>query len=291
MKDIDEAAARLAAKQHGAFTWEQTGAARRARDRRVAAGRWTRTERSGVYALAGYPRSWLQRLMVAILGAPLGTVASHRAAAVLHGLREGTPIEMTAPSGAHDRPAFGVVHYGTVPGSVTISGIPATRVERTLVDLAAVVSDNEVELAVEAALRKGLTTVERVAAQLGSPRPGVARLRKVLDRRGPGRPTGSELEVLFLQVLRAAGVPDPVRQFEVRVGGERYFLDISYPDRRLFIELDGRETHEGAAAFQRDRTKQNDLVVLGWTVLRFTWEDVTERPDAVVAIMFQMVAA
>jgi very-short-patch-repair endonuclease len=35
--------------------------------------------------------------------------------------------------------------------------------------------------------------------------------------------------------------------------------------------------------FQRDRRRQNRLIAAGWTVLRFTWWDLTERPDDVLA--------
>src|SRR5690349_6338846 len=115
MKDLDEAAARLAADQFGAFAYRQLAVSRGARDRRVARGRWRRTVRSGVYVLAEYPPTWHQRLIVAVLGGPEGTVASHRSAAVLWDLREGTPIEITAPRGTHDRlTGGGVVHHSDV---------------------------------------------------------------------------------------------------------------------------------------------------------------------------------
>ena len=54
-----------------------------------------------------------------------------------------------------------------------------------------------------------------------------------------------------------------------------------YAELRLAIEVDGFEHHSSPDAFQRDRTRQNRLVALGWTVLRFTWEDVVKRPAMV----------
>ena len=36
-------------------------------------------------------------------------------------------------------------------------------------------------------------------------------------------------------------------------------------------------------AFQRDRVKQNELALLGYQVLRFTWLDLTEYPERVTA--------
>ena len=43
----------------------------------------------------------------------------------------------------------------------------------------------------------------------------------------------------LIQLLRAGGLPEPVRQYEVIVGGKRYFIDLAFPARRLAIELDG----------------------------------------------------
>lgn len=59
----------------------------------------------------------------------------------------------------------------------------------------------------------------------------------------------------------------------------------SFDDARLIVEIDGFAFHSAGADFQRDRTRQNALVAAGWTVLRFTWADLTERPDHVVAVI------
>ena len=64
-------------------------------------------------------------------------------------------------------------------------------------------------------------------------------------------------------------------------------MDFAYPQRRLAVELDGFESHGQRDAFDRDRARQNQLVLLGWTVLRFTWADVTERPETVAAALAQ----
>lgn len=34
---------------------------------------------------------------------------------------------------------------------------------------------------------------------------------------------------------------------------------------------------------QRHRTRQNELIGLGWTVLRLTWPDLVDRPGHVIA--------
>ena len=109
---------------------------------------------------------------------------------------------------------------------------------------------------------------------------GPATLRLLLEQRRPeGPPTESELETRYLQVLRAHGVPEPVRQHKVFHKG-RFLgrLDLAYPPEKVFVELDGWAFHGTRDAFQRDRARQNDMVVAGWSPLRFTWYDVDDRP-------------
>ena len=59
-------------------------------------------------------------------------------------------------------------------------------------------------------------------------------------------------------------------------------LDFAFVAQRVAIEIDGRAWHTASDRFQNDRSRQNRLVLLGWTVLRFTWADLIERPDEVI---------
>ncbi len=52
--------------------------------------------------------------------------------------------------------------------------------------------------------------------------------------------------------------------------------------QRVAVEVDGWAWHVTADRFVDDRRRQNALVNLGWTVLRFTWHDLVSRPDGVV---------
>jgi very-short-patch-repair endonuclease len=82
-------------------------------------------------------------------------------------------------------------------------------------------------------------------------------------------------------------VPLPVSQFIIRDRSGSFVCraDFAYPDRRLLIELDGRAFHEGEDSFQSDRDKQNITQGLGWTTLRFTWYDITRRPDYTIELI------
>ena len=69
----------------------------------------------------------------------------------------------------------------------------------------------------------------------------------------------------------------------VNLPGGFVIVDVAFRRWRLAIEVDGRAFHTDRRTFQRDRTRQNRLMNAGWTVLRYTWEDVTQRPERVIA--------
>jgi very-short-patch-repair endonuclease len=62
-----------------------------------------------------------------------------------------------------------------------------------------------------------------------------------------------------------------------------YEVDAAFPTHRVAVEIDGWAWHQDRKAFQNDRQRQNSIVLAGWSLLRFTWHDLTQRPDRVVA--------
>lgn len=259
------------------------GADDRLLSRRVAAGRLQRIT-AGVYRLPGYPSSFRQRTMAAILRAGPEAAASYRTAAALLQL-DGVPeaiVELSVPPGRRYRSAL-THRTGDLArfDVIRVDGIPCTTPTRTCVDLGGVVDDDVVERAFECAVRRGLTTPQyaarRARALARRGRAGPAALLRVLARRQE-RPNDSDLETLFEQLRRAAGISGLRRQ--VPIGP--YVADFADPGRRLVVELDGLETHATSSALQADLARQNFLVLEGWTVLRFTWDDVTRRPAAVI---------
>lgn len=95
--------------------------------------------------------------------------------------------------------------------------------------------------------------------------------------------TESELESLLLRIVIAAGLPSPVPQLRVHISDTIYRLDFAYPEQRIAIEGDGFGFHSDRRAFESDRSRQNDLVLAGWLVLRFTWRQIVHEPDLVAA--------
>ncbi|HTF54981.1 MAG TPA: DUF559 domain-containing protein [Pseudonocardia sp.] len=70
-----------------------------------------------------------------------------------------------------------------------------------------------------------------------------------------------------------------------------YLLDLAFPAARVAVEVDGWAWHSTADRFRADRRRQNALILAGWTVLRFTWDDLVHRPDAVLAQIYAALTA
>ncbi len=64
-----------------------------------------------------------------------------------------------------------------------------------------------------------------------------------------------------------------------------------YPPLKLLIELDSRRHHSAKLDLDADRERDNRLLVLGWRVLRFTWDDITNRPDWVTGLLLRALRA
>lgn len=70
-----------------------------------------------------------------------------------------------------------------------------------------------------------------------------------------------------------------------------YEIDVAFIPQMVAVELDGFAFHREAGTFQRDRTRRNALIAAGWTVLNFTWGDLTERAGYVESAIRQSLSA
>lgn len=292
--DVDRGVARVAASQHGLVSRAQALAAGASVDMirgRVEAGRWVAVA-SGVYRVAGTPATWRQQALAAVLVSGRGAVVSHGSAAVLHGIdgfRPG-PVHVTV-GGTSARNRLARVHRtGSLdPSDVTrIDHIAVTRPARTLVDLAGLVPTARLAAAVDDALVRRLVTLDGLLSRVdsGAHFRGRAALATVLAAWTPGPLAGSGAEMGLVRLLRAAGLPPPVRQHEVKAGGRFVArVDLAYPAARLAIELDSFRWHAGQAAFHRDRDRLNRLEAAGWRVLhaRPGADDVVASVKAIIA--------
>ena len=268
-----------AARQYGLFTLGQAVAAGltpRQVEGGVRRGRWSRVHR-GVYRLAGVPVGDEQRLLAAVLAVGPGAAASHRAAAWVWRLADTFEIEVTSPR--QSRRAGITTHGPATVRAVVRRGIPCTDPLQTVLDLAGTGDHGLVTRVLDRGVADGLFTAAAVAAHLervaGRGVRGAAVLRSALRRRcDADGERASALESAMDRLVVRHRLPRPARQHPVGP----YRLDYAWPDRRLAVEVDGYGPHSSREAFQSDRARQNTLVLAGWTVLRFTWADVRERP-------------
>jgi very-short-patch-repair endonuclease len=284
----DHAVAALARRQHGMVSYAQLGAAGitpRAIERRVEAGRLHRVHRR-VYAVGHVAQTPLGREAAALLACGAGAVLSHRSAGAMWGVvaKPGTGVEVTIvgrdcgsrPGVRHRR----VRRLETADMRLN-SGLVVTAPARTLLDLGAIASARALRRAVNEALVMGLVNEDDLYAVLDRcrGRRGAPQLRRLLATgRGPSL-TRSEAERRLLDVLRARGLQVP--ETNARVG--RYEVDLLWRAERLVVEVDGYAFHATRAAFERDRLRDADLQASGMAVVRVTWRQIVDNPDATVA--------
>ncbi len=89
----------------------------------------------------------------------------------------------------------------------------------------------------------------------------------------------SAAERLLIRLLKAARITGWRANYPVA----GYRADVGFPKQKLAIEVDGFAFHSDSEDFHIDRKRQNAIALAGWQVLRFTWLDLTEYPERVIA--------
>jgi very-short-patch-repair endonuclease len=268
----------IAAVQHGLVTYEQllrSGAAVRSIRRAVDRGLLALVRRR-VYRVNGVPDDVWQPVMAACLAGIPAAVASHRAAAGLHGFPGVRPgaVEVTAPRSAR-RALTGVRCHSSGaldPDDVmVVRNVPASSPARTIVDLAPAVDVRLLGRIVDDADRRGLCSpwdVESTLARVGGRgRAGSAALRALLADRVVA---DSGLETTWLRRLTRCGLRPPALQHQVVVRSRVLVVDMAWPDRRVGVEVDGWDPHRTRSAWDRDHDKANAYAEAGWRVLFVT---------------------
>lgn len=254
-------------------------------DRALREGEIVRDAR-GRYAVPIADRS--RRVASALAG-----VVSHRSAALLWGWQVKVvpelPDVMVPPNrnvGAAAR-SMASVHWGVTSAADVVGGV--TSPGRTLVDCLRVLPFDEGLAVADSALRVGTTSkaglVDLMAQVRGA---GAARCRRVAAA-ADGRAANP-----FESVLRAIGSDIPNLQLTPQVvldlPGATVRPDLVDERRRVVVEADSFAWHGSRSALRRDCRRYNDLVLAGWTVLRFSWEDVMHDPDYVRACLERLVS-
>ncbi|MBB5162159.1 type IV toxin-antitoxin system AbiEi family antitoxin domain-containing protein [Mycobacterium sp. AZCC_0083] len=271
-------------RQHdGVLTLAQAqdiGLSRQAIHRRVSAGHWQRCA-PGVYFVNDRPFDDAARIRAAVWSYGDSAAASGLAAAWWLRLTRFAPpiVEVTVPRNSNGRSHAGsqVRRRDLAPTDIEVQrGMRVTALPLTVIEAAvrmrggAKLMDTALQRHVE--LRPLWNAHLRNKGRYGAPA-----ARRLLQAADDG--ARSEAERLLIRLLKAAGITGWKANYPVA----GYKVDVGFQGCTVAIEVDGLAFHSDSDDFHNDRVRQNAIALAGWQVLRFTWLDLTEYPDRVVA--------
>jgi putative AbiEi antitoxin of type IV toxin-antitoxin system/uncharacterized protein DUF559 len=275
----------IAARQHGVVTAAQLrscGLTDSAVSKRVRRGTLHRVG-PGVYAVGHAALSQEARWLTEVLAGGRGAGLSRLAAGKLWEVsRFPAPVvDVVVPGQRRARPGVRYHRANDLdPRDVTSHRrIPVTTMHRTHVDLADVLTPHQLANVMhEAAFRGRLVAAairDAMARVWGRPRLWVVE-RALELHAGGSAGTRSGAEDAFLALV--AGFPEPL----VNVSFEGFERDFRWPERALVVEIDG-PAHGRPHALLDDAGRDRTLRAAGYTVLRFTDDDVYVRPRAIAS--------
>lgn len=254
-------------------------------DRAVASKQLQRVAR-GRFALLGVPDSLVAAIRVT-------GVVSHRSAAALYGweLKAPPPLpEVTVPRDrrvpASTRRLTRTFFVDLTPDEV--DGHVTTR-RRTLLDCLRRLPFDEALTIADSALRRGDVSpagLVQIAAEAYGPGARMARRVAALADGRAANPFESVLRAICLELGLSV-------QAQVSLCDGETFLgrpDLVCAELRLVLEADSYAHHASRGSLVKDCHRYNDFVAAGWRVLRFTWEDVIQRPERVRETLLRFLA-
>lgn len=158
--------------------------------------------------------------------------------------------------------------------------LPVTPPAQTLLDIAGVVRFTQLRRALAEAEFLKLVTLDEVAAVLGRGKPGSAALRVALECHRPQLArTKSRLEEILLLLCERYSLTPP----EVNVWVAGWLVDAVWFEQEVIVELDSHLAHGTPTRLEHDHRRDLELRAAGYIVLRYTWQQLTETPELVIA--------
>jgi very-short-patch-repair endonuclease len=282
--DRDRRAASIGARQRHLITFDQLvscGFTAAAVDSRYRRGRLHRLF-TGVYSLAPPPFDRGQTWLAAVLACGDGALLCGIPAAVLLRMASDGPTipHVCVPGDRRSRDGI-VVHRRAVAPADRLAreGIPCTSAARTLIDVAAVVpvSDLERMLVTADSLRilNRRRLVELIEERRGAR--GIRALRSLVA--SDPAVVRSDVEYLALRLCRRSQLPEPTVNQRIVADGRAFIVDFCWPELRVIVEIDGYAFHGGRERANADRDRDQTLSLAGWTVHRFTADQVKGDPE------------
>jgi len=273
----------LLRRHDGVITFDQAvgcGMSKYAIHRRVQSGAWRRCSR-GVFFVDDRPFTDAARIRSTVWGLGTQATASGLAAAWWLNLTTFAPdvVEVTVPRVSNHRHRSGtrVRRRNLCPADVIErGGLRVTAMPLTVIE-AAVRRGGGPKL-MDSALQRHVELRTLWNAHLRNKgRHGSPASRRLLQAAEDG--ARSAAERLLIQLLKTAGITGWKANYPVA----GYKVDVGFPACKVALEADGLAFHSDSDDFHNDRVRQNVIALAGWQVLRFTWLDLTEYPDRVIA--------
>jgi very-short-patch-repair endonuclease len=258
-------------------------------DYRVAVGRLHRVHQ-GVYAVGHPVLGRSGRWMAAVLACGPDAALSHASAAALWALQRGEPtiVDVTARRTGRKRPGIRIHRPRTPAETTTRDAIPVTTPARTILDMAATLTQSRLEHLLDQAEIQELTDYPALDA-IATAHPGhrgAKRLQRTLSTYHAGEQlTRSDLEILFKDLCHTHGLPQP--RINQPVAGKH--VDFLFANERLIVETDSWRYHKTRRAFEDDRARDVLTTAAGYRTLRFTDRQLTTQPhhvaNAIAAVL------
>jgi very-short-patch-repair endonuclease len=252
----------------------------------VSSGRWL-VVTGDVLTVAGVELTEYVRLRAAALAT--NGVISHASAAKLWRLpvqETDSVVHVTVEVPMH-HPINGVRIHRRPLGHGDrswVDGFVVTSRNRTVLDCLLTWPNDRAADLIDHVLRTRLVTLDRLEEIAASAhgKHGAPRLRGLVEAASAGAWSAAERRMHLL--LRGARIGGWLANHPLALPGHggTVVADIWFPDAHVAIEVDGAAWHTDRTRFQRDRERQNALVLAGATVLRFTWADITTHAERVV---------
>lgn len=232
--------------------------------------------------LAGRELDFEARAMAAYLHCGPKSFLSEQTAGVFHGLRymDKRQTRLTVLNRTQvTAPAWLNISRTTwmIAGDVVQhpSGLRLAHPLRNLHQLAGRLSRARFERAAEDAWHLGLVSPadagEYLARMRRQGRTGVTVLDEWLEKTSHReRPSQSGLEMDALESIRMVHLPEPVRQYPLRVlTGQLKHVDLAWPDIRYGVEPGHSWWHGGDLGQRRTQARQREFEEIGWQVTYF----------------------
>ena len=259
---------------------QNAGLSHAAVKRRVSSGHWRRCS-PGVYFVDDRPFTDAARVRAAVWSHGRSGTASGLAAAWWLGVTQYAPdiVEVTVPkvSNHRKRPGIRTRRRDLAPADIVVRrSLRVTALPLTVVEAAARRGGGAKLM--DAALQRHIELDPLWTAHLRNKgRHGSPRARMLLIAAADG--ARSAAERLLAKLLHDNNITGWKANYPIA----GYKVDAVFLKAKLAIETDGYAFHSSAEDFHNDRKRQNAIALLGFQVLRFTWLDLTEYPDRVLA--------